>query len=290
MDLYQNNLLPLGDKTDQMKLTTLIENKQAVKQLKCEHGLSFLLQTDTLKILFDTGQSDKFLYNSKILGVDLSDVDYVVLSHGHYDHTGGLPHFLEINYKAKVIVHPSAFKQRFSSSAHMVKDNGVRWLDKLSEYSHRLFFVDEDIELDEGVWVLSNIKPSVGFEVVNERLVTKEGDGYVPDLFSDELVLLAKEKTHPLVICGCAHTGIVNILTEVKQRLDIDEFALVAGGLHLSGQSESEILKVVGGVKQYKVHQWALCHCTGDEAYEIFQKYFGDKILHGASGFTIDIE
>ena len=273
-----------------MKLTILIDNKQAVKQLKCEHGLSFLLQTAQCTILFDTGQSDKLLFNAHLLDLNLEEVDYVVLSHGHYDHTGGLPHFLEINSKATVFVHPHAFKQRFSQSPQMVKENGVAWRNQLDQYAHRLLFIEEDIEPAKGIWLLSNIKAQQGFEPENDKLVTKIPGAYVPDTFDDELILVAKENEDPIVICGCAHTGIVNILHQVRQRLNFSDLSLVAGGMHLKGKEEEEISKVISGLSPFKIKQWALSHCTGQPAFKQFETAFPEKVVYGGGGMTFTIE
>jgi len=272
-----------------MKLTTLIENKQVIKQLKCEHGLSFLLQTNGCTVLFDTGQSDKLLHNAQLLGVNLSDVDYVVLSHGHYDHTGGLPHFLEINSTAKVIVHPHAFKQRFSQSPQMVKENGIGWRKNIERYSNRFLFIEEDIELADNIWILTNIKAQEGFEVINDKLVTKIDEGYIPDTFDDELVLVANENNNPIIICGCAHTGIVNILHQVKQRFNYSEISLIAGGMHLKGKEETEISKVINGLAPFKVKQWALNHCTGKPAFEQFDTAFPEKVVYCGGGMVIEV-
>jgi len=270
-----------------MKLTTLIENKRVDNRVQCEHGLSFLLQINGLQILFDTGQSDKLISNAQQLNIQLEDIDYVILSHGHYDHTGGLPAFLNINSKAKVIIHPLAFKQRFSRSTKMIKENGIAWRHKMEQYAHRLLFIDEDIELADQVWILTNIKAQKGFEVINERLVCKAADQYVPDVFSDELILVAKDNANPIVICGCAHTGIVNILHEVHQRLQFSNFSVVAGGLHLSGQPDDIIQKTINGIQPFEVEQWALNHCTGDRALELFDAAYPDRVVYSGGGHVI---
>ncbi|MBK3517414.1 MBL fold metallo-hydrolase [Carboxylicivirga marina] len=270
-----------------MRLTTLIDNKQSQKQLKCEHGLSFLLQTDELSILFDTGQSDKFLSNAQKLGIDLSTVDYVVLSHGHYDHTGGLPAFLNHNKKAKVIIHKKALKERFSSSTQMVKPNGITWVSELSQFANRVMFIENDVALTDSLFLLTNIQPKIGFEIVNERLVVKHGNSYTPDCFDDEMILVAKRQQNPIVLCGCAHTGIVNILHEIKQRKGFDTFDLVAGGLHLNGNKHEQVQFVIDGLAPFNIKQWALNHCTGDVAFNSFLKAFPEQVMYCGSGKEI---
>jgi 7,8-dihydropterin-6-yl-methyl-4-(beta-D-ribofuranosyl)aminobenzene 5'-phosphate synthase len=272
-----------------MKLSTLLDNKQHQKQLLCEHGLSFLLQTDALNILFDVGQSDKFIVNAHKLGIDLTEVDYVVLSHGHYDHTGGLIDFFKLNSKAKVIIHNKAFKERFSRSSAMVKENGIPWRQQYEQYAQRFILINDDYQLADGIWVLSDIQAQTGFNVVNERLVVKEGEYYVPDTFDDELILVAALNDRPMVICGCAHTGIVNILHQVKERLQYDAFSIVAGGLHLNGAKDQQIEHIISGLTPFKVERWALNHCTGDRAFELFKKAYPEQVYSAGGGMVFDL-
>ncbi len=271
-----------------MKLTTLIDNKQSQKQLKCEHGLSFLLQTNKLNILFDTGQSDKFIFNAEKMGINPLSIDYVVLSHGHYDHTGGLPAFLRINSKAKVIIHKQAFKERFSRSTAMIKENGIPWRDEPELDSERLILIDQDLQLPDGTHILCNIKPKDGYEVINERLVVKDGSEYIPDPFEDELILVTSENK-PLVLCGCAHTGIVNILHAIQQRLHHSTFKCVAGGLHLNGSNRTNINHVINGLKPYYIDTWLLNHCTGDAAFEQFTNAYPNQVDYAGSGYSITL-
>lgn len=272
-----------------MKITTLIDNKQSVKQLKCEHGLSFLLQTKDINILFDVGQSDKFIFNANKLGLDLRDVDYVVLSHGHYDHTGGLPSFLEMNTKAQVLMHNNAFKQRFSKSSVMVKENGIPWRTHVDKFEDRIQLIDKDIELRNGISILSNVKAQERYKVVNERLVVKHNEDFMPDSFDDEMMLVARQNKEVLVMCGCAHTGIVNMLHTVKQRLGFNTFNTVVGGLHLNGCNNEQIGHVIKGLQPFTIKRWALNHCTGELAFEFFSNTYPQQVDYCGSGKAIKI-
>ncbi|MCT4588508.1 MAG: MBL fold metallo-hydrolase [Carboxylicivirga sp.] len=272
-----------------MKLTTLIDNQQSQKQLKCEHGLSFLLETDQHKIIYDTGQTSKFIDNAQRLGVDLSAIDYVILSHGHYDHTGGLPAFCKINDKARIIVHKKAFKQRFSKSSVMLKENGIAWKDSMSEYADRLLLIDGDINIENGLTILTGIEKQTNYDINNPRLVVNENGNYLPDTFDDEIILLAQADSSSMVLCGCAHNGIVNILHTINRRHQLQCFSLVAGGLHLNGANEDDIKHVINGLSPFTVNKWALNHCTGQAAFERFRQTYGDQVEYCGSGCIYEI-
>ncbi|WP_430817809.1 MBL fold metallo-hydrolase [Carboxylicivirga sp. RSCT41] len=272
-----------------MKLTALIDNKQDVKQLKCEHGLSFLLETENRVILFDTGQSDKFIHNAKVLNIDLSRVDYAVISHGHYDHAGGLPAFLKMNSKAQVFIHREAFKKRFSRSSAMVKENGIPWRNQLGQYSDRITLLDDDLLVEPGLQLMGSIKARTGYEIVNDRLVVEDDQAFKPDTFDDELVLIASESNKNLVLAGCAHTGIVNILHAAEERYDHSSFDCVAGGLHLNGQQVNDVDSIIEAVKGFDVKKWAIDHCTGDLAFEQFSNAFHERVVYFGTGAQLSI-
>jgi len=272
------------------QITILIENRVSKKNLKCEHGLSFHIQTAIGSYLFDTGQSGKFIENALKLGIDLSQVDAVVLSHGHYDHAGGLLHFFQVNDQAKVYLHRQALKERFSGSVKMVKSNGIPWRNEWQQFEDRFVFVDAPLKLEDSMHLLPTIQSVPGYEVINPRLLTKHQDQLVNDAFEDELVLVLKEKNDAVVFCGCAHNGIVNILHHIKKQLGMDHFQLVLGGLHLAGQPEDEIQKVLSGLSEFEVQHWALNHCTGDEAIRLFKQTVFGLVRYANTGTVFKVE
>ncbi len=272
-----------------MKIINLIENSSIANNIKCEHGLSVLIQTGQYNVLYDVGQSGKFIENANELGVDLTEVDYVVLSHGHYDHTGGLPAFLSINTKAKVLIHPGALKERFSRSSKMIKSNGVPWREEWEKFGDRIQFVDQTTQLFEGFWVVSGLVGEEQYASLDERLVYKDGDDYIKDPFADELVVVASDSEKVAMLTGCAHNGIVNILKSVERQLGFSHFRFIGGGLHLNAQPENKIETIIKQLSAFTVEQWGINHCTGELAVDMFEKAYPGGVMNfkGGEGYLI---
>jgi 7,8-dihydropterin-6-yl-methyl-4-(beta-D-ribofuranosyl)aminobenzene 5'-phosphate synthase len=230
------------------------------------------------------GQSYKFIDNAEQLGVNLAQVDYVVLSHGHYDHTGGLPAFLKLNTKAKILMHPNGLKERFSRSANMIKSNGIPWRNDWKSFEDRIQFIDKTIELFKGFWVVADLDGEIKYSSLDQRLVYKDGENLMKDHFEDELIVVAQEKDQTILLTGCAHNGIVNILKCVKHQLGINSYQFVGGGLHLSGQSADKISEILNGLKDYSVDHWGLNHCTGETAIDLFYQAYPEKVNYFRGG------
>ena len=270
-----------------MKIINIIENNSINNQIKCEHGLCTYIEMGNQKILFDVGQSDKFINNAKTLKIDLNAIDFVVLSHGHYDHTGGIPAFLSINKKAKVILHPNGLRERFSRSSKMIKSNGIPWREEWKKFEDRILFIDKTTELFPGFWIVTDLSGQGSDQVLNDRLVYKRDDEYIPDPFEDELVIVLKEENRTALLSGCAHNGIVNILKKTHLLLDIKRYNFIGGGLHLNGKSNNQILKVIDELKDFQIDIWGLNHCTGQNAIELFEQFFPGKVKNFNGGDQI---
>nr|WP_319400517.1 MBL fold metallo-hydrolase [uncultured Carboxylicivirga sp.] len=272
-----------------MKIINILENNSIHNKIKCEHGLSTYLEVGQYKIIYDTGQTNKFINNAIELGINLSAIDYVILSHGHYDHTGGLPAFLQINSKAKIILHPNGLRERFSCSSKMIKSNGIPWRLEWQQYKDRILFINETQSLFPGLWIVTqlanNKKP-----VLNDRLVFKPNDTYIPDPFEDEIVIVAQENNQTILLTGCAHNGIINILKTTQETLQIDKYSFVGGGLHLNSQTDTYIKNLLDNIKPYTIDKWGLNHCTGQNAINIFEQNYPDKVIDFSGGSCISFD
>ena len=258
-----------------MKWTVLSDNRTNQDQLQTEHGLSILLETEKYRILLDTGASDVFIRNAERLGIDLSTVDYVFISHGHSDHAGGLKSLMNINNKAQVIVSPDAVSGKFYSKRRYFHSITAEWPKDIQE---RKVLVDIDPDLH----IIANIPQIHPMPQGNQHLFVENAEGcYVNDDFRHELALYVDG----LLFTGCAHSGLENILAACPYPCKT-----VVGGFHLldGHESEEELTGLAKRLtKAYPKTQFYTSHCTGDRVYEIMKNVMGSQLLSFRCGTMI---
>ena len=252
-----------------MKLVTLVENTTACDNLRCEHGLSLYLETGDHKILFDAGQSSAFAENAEKLGVDLREVDFAVLSHGHYDHGGGLERFLEINKTAPVYISSHAFEPHYSA-------NGYIGLDLQLQGKEQLRSVVEETALAEGITLYQlDVVPAdtAGLEM-------EEQGQRKPDDFRHEQYLLVEEGGKRILISGCSHKGILQIMEAFRPDI-------LVGGFHFMKITAEETLrKAAEKLLEYDTVYYT-GHCTGQTQYAYLKSVMGDQLHYIATGTTV---
>ncbi len=271
-----------------MKCTVLVDNQNDRTRvgLRGEHGLSLLVETRTNTILFDSGASDLFLRNAKVLGIDLRKVDTFVLSHGHYDHGGGLAAFLRMNDKAMVYCGPGAMEP------HAVKLFGFLsreiGLDRkaLVPFSERIVTVDGMKEIAPDVHALSEI--FIAHEVPKDMgtFYSKANGQLIKDGFPHETLLIVKEEDSIRVLTGCAHKGVHNILSASEKHFEGFSINALIGGLHMTNpltkrltEREEDIVRTGGELRNMvKLKKLYTGHCTGPRAYSLLRQEMGDKV------------
>lgn len=271
-----------------MKITVLVENTSDF--LPTRHGLSLYIQTQQHNILFDMGPDDTFLNNARTLGIDLSEADIAFLSHGHYDHGGGLPAFLEINHTAKVYLQKSAFSPHFSQDKEQERCIGI---DPALENHPQLIFADEHTVIDEELQLFAGVTERYLFASSNRTLLMQRGNAHVPDDFSHEQSLIITEGENRVLIAGCAHCGIVNICRRAE-RICGAPMTHVFAGFHLSnpgrGTSEPEqTVRAVGKELALRPSQYFTCHCTGIPSYERLRGVLGDRVRYASAGTVLTL-
>ena len=261
-----------------MRWTVLSDNRSSDSRLSTEHGLSILLETERHKILLDTGASDLFIRNAEQLGIDLSDVDYVFISHGHSDHAGGFRYILEHNKQAKIIVSPDAMSGKFFSKRGNLHSITTEWPEIDDD---RLILIDQTCEIAEGLHPIAHIPQIHPMPKGNQNLYILDAHGdYIHDDFRPELALYADG----LLFTGCAHSGLENILAACPWPVHT-----VVGGFHLlDGQeSEEELAALTQRLKaNYPETLFYTSHCTGDNVFEVMSGVMGEQLLSFKCGTT----
>lgn len=255
-----------------MKIVTLMENTACRENLTAEHGLSLYIETGDHKILFDAGQSEAFADNARKLGVDLTQVDFVVLSHGHYDHGGGLLRFLEINKTAPVYLSRHAFEGHFNAKG---KDIG---LNPELQKNHRLFFADGETQLAPGLTLhrLDRAPADASGMTVLEQGMHKTED------FCHEQYLLVEEAGKRILFSGCSHKGILQI--EDHFRPDV-----LIGGFHfMKIEDESVLEQAAQKLLQYPTRYYT-GHCTGQTQYAYLKNIMADALHDLSTGMVLEI-
>lgn len=274
-----------------MIIKTLVENTGVSEQYRCEHGLSLYIETEKHKILFDAGQKDLFMENAEKMGIDLSLVDTMVISHGHYDHGGGLKEFMRVNDKAKIYVHAKAFEKHYS-----LRDEGVKvdiGLDESLKRQERLIFNTGYLKIDDELELISEIRGNELLSRSNKTLLMEKEEGYKEDDFEHEQSLIITDKEKLVLIAGCAHKGIVNIVNHgisLKDRA----ISVVIGGFHLYNPStkvteELPLIEKIAETLNSTGSRYYTCHCTGLEAYAALKKAMVENIQYLATGSEINI-
>lgn len=252
-----------------MKVVTLIENTTGRADLACEHGLSLYIEIGSLRILFDAGQSPAFADNAEKLGVDLSKVDFAVLSHGHYDHSGGLQRFLELNLTAPIYLHRDAFQPHFNAAD---KDIGVP---PALRDCGRLIFTDNRTKIAEGIRLRACNDRSRPYPADTAGLQMLEDGQLRPDDFRHEQYLLIEAQEKRICISGCSHKGILNIMDWFRPDVLIGGFHFMK--MNPDGPDAEFLTLAAEQLLQYHATYYT-GHCTGDAPYAFLKRILGDRL------------
>jgi 7,8-dihydropterin-6-yl-methyl-4-(beta-D-ribofuranosyl)aminobenzene 5'-phosphate synthase len=277
-----------------VEITILAENTARGRGLLGEHGLAYWVETPQRRILFDTGQGLALEPNAAACDKRLDEVDAVVLSHGHYDHAGGLQAVLRLAPRAAVYLHPDALKRHYSGRP----DTGTRAVDEpflygggLERHAGPVIHTSSPTEVADGLWVTGQVPRETAYEDTGGDF-RLDPDGRVPDPIHDDQSLFFHGADGPVLILGCAHAGVVNTMRHVARLTGANRLHAVIGGMHLLHASPQRIETTIAVFRELDVRLIAPCHCTGIRAVAAFWHAFPDRCVeaHAGTAFAFSLK
>ena len=275
-----------------IRIVILVENTASGPGLLAEHGLSFWFEYGDKRILFDAGQSDLLIQNAQTLGINLGRVDAIVLSHGHYDHTGGLAAVLDVGPGATIFLHPAALKPKFTRQDTNVRSIGMS--DLIKEIVHtqvdkgKVFLTEEPTEVSTGLYVTGRIPRVTDFEDIDSSFFVDKYCRDVDALPDDQAIFFVSPKGL-VILLGCAHSGVVNTLHYVVKLSGQKRIYAVLGGMHLWNASKGRIEQTINVFREYDVQKIGIAHCTGTNAMKQFQIAFPDRCVVCSAGTQVNL-
>jgi 7,8-dihydropterin-6-yl-methyl-4-(beta-D-ribofuranosyl)aminobenzene 5'-phosphate synthase len=272
-----------------IRLTTLSENTASLGFV-AEWGLSILVEADGLRVLLDTGLSISAVHNAQLLGIDLTQLDRIVLSHGHFDHTGGLRDVLRRKGEIEVIAHPDVWAPKYGRLGDQELYIGVPYRrEELESLGARFRLKAEPVELGASIVTTGQIPMRTAFEEVDPDIFVKQGGALVPDPLADDLALVIRTGSGLVIVLGCAHRGAVNTILHARELTGEDRVFAVVGGAHLFRASENQIEETIRAFKEIGVQQVGVSHCTGFYASARLADAFGDDFFLNNAGTSLTL-
>lgn len=265
-----------------MKISVLTDDKAKRRAFLAEHGLSVYIEYDKHKILFDTGQSDVCCRNAETMGLELNKIDFIVLSHGHYDHCGGLINFFNsdsVNYP-KVFVRSSAFAKKYAinSDGSSYRDIGIPWsLDRYNILKDNIVFVRDVLRITPDITLLGDIPSGTDFEELPKGFFTQDKNSMQPDRMEDEQMMVFDTEKGLIIFLGCSHQGIINCLNYALKLFPGKKINTLVAGMHLENISEKRLGMTIKHMLDFDIRLIFPLHCTGIIAISEIKRQFGSR-------------
>jgi 7,8-dihydropterin-6-yl-methyl-4-(beta-D-ribofuranosyl)aminobenzene 5'-phosphate synthase len=259
-----------------------------------EHGFSAFIETEGGNYLFDTGGGRTVVENSLALNKDLRTVKRIFLSHGHNDHTGGLPQVLNLTGPVDVHVHPDIFLDRMAIRKEGGRESrrfaGIIYKRSYLEFMGARFILNSDFhEVEKGMFLTGEVPRKTPFEKNDPKLFREVDGKIVPDPLPDDQSLILDTEKGLVLIFGCAHSGMINIINHVVQKMKKDHFHAILGGTHLDFLTPEQLEESIRCLKGMKVDRIGVSHCTGFRGAFRLQQEFGDRFFYGWVGSGLEV-
>ena len=275
-----------------MKVKSTIVSENCVFRLPgavAEHGLSIFMETDRGNYLLDTGQGKAIINNAMVLGLDLRTIKGIIMSHHHWDHTGGLGPVLDLKGAVDIYAHPDFFKESYSISGNTARYIGVPYPRPLLEAKGARFnFSDEFRPIEPGLWLTGEVPRRTDYEIGDGKQMIKSGDGYVKDDIRDDQSVVVETEKGLFIILGCCHSGIINTLSYIVEKMGPQHIHAVIGGTHLGPVSDEQRTKSIDALKAFDIERLGVSHCTGQKTASLLAAEFGERFFFCSVGAVVE--